>query len=73
MLGDRVEQFNKELGEEIQSLTKELEKSLTFHARTLIKTLSEGKLPENLSANQVVDALQELLNKGFAFEVKGGE
>lgn len=69
----RLEQFNKELVEDVQSLTKELEKSLTSHARTLIKGLSEGKLPKNLPANQVVDALQELLSKGFAFEVRRKE
>jgi len=73
----RLREFEKELENEVQGLTRELEKSLSSNARMLIKTLADGAFPKTLQAKQIVDALRELLSKGFAFEIRplkaGGE
>lgn len=68
-----LEQFNSEIIRESESLAEQLEKSLTSDTRVFIQDLFEGQLPKNWEADRIVKALEEILNKGFSFEVKRRE
>ena len=65
----KLKLFIEELGKSIKTLSERLEKSLSPDARMFIYDLLEGKLPR-WNAERVFSALQELLSKGFAFEIK---
>jgi hypothetical protein len=62
-----------QLESDIKKLSTELEKSLTPNARVLIENLFAGRLPQDWGARQTLSAIQELLSKGFSFEVKRRE
>jgi len=51
-------------------LLDELEKGLAPNARVFIEHIIDGKLPPKWAAQQTFSAIQELLSKGFFFEVK---
>lgn len=57
----------------IDKLLDELEKSLTPDARVLIEYIIDSKLPPKWDAQRTFSAIQELLSKGFFFEVKRRE
>jgi regulator of replication initiation timing len=68
-----VKMVISQLESDIQKLSTELEKSLTPNTRILIENLFNGRLPQGWGAKQVFPAIQELLSKGFSFEVKPRE
>ena len=69
----KLETFNSELQDSVDKLSRELERSLTPDAGVLIKHIIDGKLPPNWDAQRTFSAIQELLAKGFFFEVKRRE
>jgi len=69
----KLETFITELGATINKLFDELEKSLTPDARALIEHIIDSKLPPKWNAQRTITAIQELLSKGFYFEVKRRE
>lgn len=69
----RLKVFVTELEMDIEKLSKELEKSLTPDARIFIENVIDGKLPTGWKEGRIVLAIQELLEKGFCFEVRRRE
>jgi hypothetical protein len=61
--------FIGELGKSIDILSDQLEKSLSPDSRLFIENILEGRLPD-LNEQRIFSVLQELLSKGFSFEVK---
>lgn len=61
--------FIGELGKSIDILSDQLEKSLSPDSRLFIENILEGRLPD-LNKQRIFSVLQELLSKGFSFEVK---
>lgn len=68
-----LETFIGESQVSINKLLDELEKSLTPDARVLIENIIESRLPPKWDAQRTFSAIQELLSKGFFFEVKRRE
>lgn len=68
-----LETFIGDIQENINNLLNELEKSLTADARMFIEHIIDGKLPPELDAERTFSSIQELLGKGFFFEVKRRE
>jgi hypothetical protein len=69
----KLQAFISGIEADIRKLSEELEKNLSPDARVLIENLIGGKLPDGWKEGQIVLALQELLNKGFSFEVRRRE
>lgn len=69
----KLETFIGELRASADNLSKKLEGSLTPDARVLIEHMIDGKLPPSWDAQRTFSAIQELLGKGFFFEVKRKE
>lgn len=69
----RLKVFVTELEMDIEKLSKELEKSLTPDARVFIENVIDGKLPTGWKEGRIVLAIQEVLEKGFCFEVRRRE
>ena len=69
----RVNILIKELESDIRDLSAELQKGLSPDAGVLIDNLLGSRLPQSWDPDRIISAIQELLNKGFHFEVKRSE
>jgi len=69
----KLQTFISGIEADIKKLSAELEKNLGHDARAFIDNLIGGKLPSAWKEERIVLALQELLDKGFSFEVKRKE
>lgn len=69
----KVKTHISQLEGDINKLSTELEKSLTPDARVFIENMIDGRLPKGWDAQRIFSTIQELLDKGFSFEVKRKE
>ena len=69
----RVKILISQLETDISKLSTELKKSLTSDAQVFIENIISDRVPKGWEAERILSAIQELLKKGFSFEVKRRE